>query len=133
MGGSLFLNAAPNEGDGMSYGFGGVALTYPEFPANPGNAVDPAHPIWLGPALPVALQFTGGSYAHASVSGPALIPHIQDSDGGDPNLAEQGWGCGDVLFGGLTTSKGMLLGRAAARGRPRRCPPRRSPDRAFSS
>ena len=28
-GGSLFLNAAPNEGNGMSYGFGGVWLWYP--------------------------------------------------------------------------------------------------------
>ncbi|MCA9655506.1 MAG: thrombospondin type 3 repeat-containing protein [Myxococcales bacterium] len=103
-GGTLFLNAAPNEGGAQAWGFGGITLNYPDFPLDPGNAVDPGHPIWNEPFLPTALMFTGGSYAHASVSGPGLIPHIIDSDGGNPNLGELDWGSGRIMFGGLTTS-----------------------------
>jgi hypothetical protein len=103
-GGTLFLNAAPNEGGSQSWGFGGVTLHYTDFPSDPGHAVDPGHPIWNGPFLPTSLTFTGNYYAHASVSGPGLVPHILDADGGNPNLAELQWGVGRVMFGGLTTS-----------------------------
>jgi MYXO-CTERM domain-containing protein len=104
-GGTLFLNAAPNEGGNMAWGFGGVTLHYPDTSADPGTAVDPAHPIWNGPFLPTALMWTGSSYAHASVSGPGLIPLIIDANGGNPNMSElAGPGAGRVIFGGLTTS-----------------------------
>ena len=101
-GGALFMNSAPNEGAGMNWGFGGVTLNYPDFPTDPGMAVDESHPIWKGPHLPVATSFTGSSYAHASVSGPGLDALILDSDGGEPNLAELQGKC--AAFGGLTTS-----------------------------
>lgn len=103
-GGTLFLNAGPNEGGNQPWGFGGITLHYPDSPFDPGTAVDPTHPIWNGPFLPTSLMFTGDEYAHAAVSGPGLIPHIIDSDGGNPNLAELDWGSGRVMFGGLTTS-----------------------------
>lgn len=103
-GGALFLNAAPNEGGNQAWGFGGVTLNNDDDPVNPGMAVDPGHPIWNGPFLPTALMFTGGAYAHAAVSGPGLIPHIVDSNGGNPNLAELAFGAGTIMFGGLTTS-----------------------------
>ncbi len=103
-GGALFLNSAPNEGGNQSWGFGGVTLNYYDFPTDPGHAVDPSHAIWNGPFTPTATQFTGSYYAHATVSGPGLVPHILDADGGYPNLAELDWGLGHVMFGGLTTS-----------------------------
>jgi len=82
----------------------GITLNYPDFPLDPGLAADPAHPVWNGPFLPTALMFTGGSYAHATVSGPGIIDIIIDTDGGNPNLGELDWGSGRVIFGGLTTS-----------------------------
>jgi len=98
-GGSLLINAAPNEGDGMSYGFGGVNLVYPDFGGNPVTAVDGAHPIFNG----VATAYTGTSFSHATVSGGGIAPLIND-----PNtnavLAELNWGSGLVLFGGMTTT-----------------------------
>ncbi|MBX7081028.1 MAG: DUF4215 domain-containing protein [Nannocystaceae bacterium] len=101
-GGTLFLNAAPNEGGNMNWGFGGVTLTYPN-PAGSGSAADGTHPIWNGPFLPCATMFTGGSYAHASIAGVGLNPLIFSDNGGDPNLAEMPFGGGTVIFGGLTT------------------------------
>ncbi|MCX4243491.1 thrombospondin type 3 repeat-containing protein [Paraliomyxa miuraensis] len=104
-GGTLFLNAAPNEGGLQNWGFGGITLHYPDSSVNPGSAIDPTHAIWLGPFLPTTtMGFTGSSFAHATVSGPGLIGHITDSNGGNPHLAELPWGSGQIMFGGLTTS-----------------------------
>jgi MYXO-CTERM domain-containing protein len=99
-GGRLFLNSAPNEGGDMDWGFGGVTLHNGQF-ADSGGAVDPNHPIFNGPFVPVSPDFTGGSYAHAGVSGPGF-PLVDDGVG-DPELAELVWGEGLVLFGGFTT------------------------------
>jgi MYXO-CTERM domain-containing protein len=104
-GGGLLMNAGPNQPGDQNWGFGGVTLNNGDFPLDPGMAVDDTHPIWNGPNLPIALMFTGGAYAHASVSGAGLVPHIIDSDGGNPNLAElPAFGAGRAMFGGLTTS-----------------------------
>jgi len=102
-GGVLFLNSAPNEGGNQAWGFGGITLDYPGNAINPGSASDPMHPIWNGPNLPAATMFTGDGYAHATVSGPGLLPLIEDA-GGAVNLAEMPFGGGLVVFGGLTTS-----------------------------
>lgn len=101
-GGSLFVNAAPNEGNGMKYGFGRVRLNYTDFSFDPVTAVDPAHPIFAGP-FPTTTSFTGNAFAHASVSGPGLTPLLQDADG-RVHLAEKSFGLGHVLFGGMTTT-----------------------------
>ncbi|MCX4246267.1 thrombospondin type 3 repeat-containing protein [Paraliomyxa miuraensis] len=105
-GGDLFLNAAPNEGGNQNWGFGGVTLHYNDSSVNPGSAINPAHQIWNGPFLPTSPgNFTGGAFAHATVSGPGLIGHIQDANGGNPHLAElPAFGAGRIMFGGLTTS-----------------------------
>ncbi len=104
MGGHLFLNAAPNEGDGMSYGFGGVTLTYPYYTSN-AQAVDAAHPIFNGPNLPVGTLWTGTSFGHATVSGGDVTGLIQDQFApGTWVAAEKTWGSGDVIFGGMTTN-----------------------------
>ncbi|MEZ5013490.1 MAG: PKD domain-containing protein [Chitinophagales bacterium] len=101
-GGHLLLNSAPNEGSGMSFGFGGVDLNYSWYTSNV-TAYDPGHPIFNGPWTPVGTDFTGGSFGHASVSGGDIQPIIIDSF--DPSryvLAEKNWGDGIALFGGMT-------------------------------
>ncbi len=100
-GGSLFLNAAPNEGTGMSFGFG-VTLTYPDTTATGGAALL-THPIFNGPFTPVGTSWSGNSFAHATVSGNSLTTLITNSATGNIVLAEMAYGAGHVLFGGMTT------------------------------
>ena len=103
-GGKLFMNAAPNEGDGMSFGFGGVSLNYPWYTSSV-TALIPAHPIFNGPHLPVGAGWSGSSFSHATISGAGLTKLIGDTF--DPTLSvlsELAWGSGKVLFGGMTTN-----------------------------
>ncbi len=95
-GGRLFVNAAPNEGDGMSFGFG-VTLSYPDFSGS-ATAVDPLHPIFNG----ITASYTGTWFSHASVSGAGLTSLIADENG-DSVLSEMLIGDGIGLFGGMTT------------------------------
>lgn len=102
-GGRLFINSAPNEGDGMSYGFGGVALLYDGFQdIDPHTGVDPGHAIFNGPFGATGSVFTGNSFAHANVSGPGLNDLILDNNG-DSVLSDLFYGNGYVMFGGMTT------------------------------
>ncbi len=101
-GGNLLLNSAPNEGDGMDFGFGGVDLYYGWYSGNV-TAFDPGHPIFNGPYTPISTDYTGGSFGHASVSGGSIEPIIVDTF--DPSryiLADKNWGDGHVVFGGMT-------------------------------
>lgn len=103
-GGHLLLNAAPNEGDGMSFGFDGTSLVYTYFTAT-ADAADPAHPIFNGPFLPVGTSWTGTSFGHAIITGTGLTPLIVDDAAPDNMvLAEKAWGSGRVMFGGMTTN-----------------------------
>ena len=104
-GGCLLLNAAPNEGDGMSYGFGGVSLAYiyPTTQSLTGVAVDTAHPIFNGPFTPTGTSFTGSAFSHASVSGGDVI-NVMTGDSTNIPLAEKPWGLGHAVFGGMTTT-----------------------------
>ena len=99
-GGNLFLNAAPNVGNGMSFGFD-VELTYPDF-IDTGAVTNAAHPIFTGPFSPVGRSWSGSSLAHASVSGPGVFPLITNSSNDRVVLGEKTHGSGRVLFGGLT-------------------------------
>lgn len=97
-GGRLFVNAAPNTGDGMSFGFG-VSLKYQDFNGSEvAVAVNPLHPIFNG----VATAYTGNSFSHASVSGAGLTSLI-DNGAGNSVLSEMLIGNGLGLFGGMTT------------------------------
>lgn len=103
-GGRLFLNAAPNEGDGMSFGFGGVNLQYAYYTSN-ATAVDPAHPIFNGPYTPIVTDYTGSSFGHALVTGGGITGLIEDAFApGNYVCAEMAWGSGLVVFGGMTTN-----------------------------
>ena len=101
-GGVIFFNSAPNEGNGMTYGFG-VNLVYGPGPfcgANC-NAVNPAHPIFNGP-FATGTSFGGTSFSHA-ITGGALTSLIQDSSA-NTLLGELSVGSGLALFGGMTTT-----------------------------
>ena len=109
-GNTLFINAAPLEGDGMSFGFGGVQLNY----INPGTVIndvqasDPAHPIFSGPHTPVGTSFTGNNFSHAIICPAGLNASVLLEDTNDNTrhaLVEASWGLGTVFFGGMTPSQ----------------------------
>ncbi len=101
-GGHIFINSAPNEGGGMSFGFGGVSLNYQDFSSSV-TGVDASHPIFNGPYGATGTAFTSSSFAHASVSGPGLNGLIIDAIGGASVLSETFWETGYAMFGGMTT------------------------------
>jgi len=103
-GGKLLLNAAPNEGDGMSFGFGGTNLVYSYFTST-ADATVPGHAIFNGPNLPCGTTFTGTSFGHARITGTGLTNLMHDQAApSNIVLAEKSWGAGTVMFGGMTTS-----------------------------
>jgi len=102
-GGSLFINAAPysdNETNYASLGFG-ATLTLGDISETVG-AVNPAHAIFNGPFLPVALSYTGDYFGHGSVAGKRLVGLLTNTDNGNFVLAERSFGAGHLLFGGMT-------------------------------
>lgn len=102
-GGKLLLNSAPNEGDGMSFGFSGTSLVY-DGGAGSVSAADGTHPIFNGPYVPCGTAFTGTNFSHARVTGTGLTSVIIETGSSDITLAEKVWGSGIVMFGGMTTS-----------------------------
>lgn len=101
-GGKLLLNAAPNEGDGMSFGFGGTSLVYSYFTST-ANGVG-GHPIFSGPYTPAGTTYTGTSFGHARITGTGLTNVMVDAAApSNVVLAEKTWGGGIVMFGGMTT------------------------------
>ena len=102
-GGKLLLNSAPNEGDGVSFGFDGTSLIY-DGGASAVTAADASHPIFNGPILPVGTDFTGGNFSHARVEGTDITSVIIETGTTDITLGEKAWGDGLVMFGGMTTN-----------------------------
>ena len=98
-GGCLLLNAAPNEGDGFTFG---TVTTVTGDDDNPAVAVNPSHDIFQGPALPVGTAWTGDSFNHGHLTGPGFTAIIEDDDEGDVLLGEMTMGAGHVVIGTLT-------------------------------
>ena len=97
-GGSLFINSAPNEGDGMIWAGGlGYELHYWGGSSNV-HAVNAAHAIFQG----LATIYTGSSFSHAYVTGPGIS--LIEDEFGRAVLTEQFLGSGLVLCGGMTTT-----------------------------
>ena len=94
-GGRLFINAAPNEGGNINFGFG-VTLNYAGDPtsADIASPLAPGNPIFVGPKVPVTTNYTGDHYAHAFLTGP-LTGVVQ----GNP---------GQIVFGTLTSGSGLV-------------------------
>ncbi|MEQ8262193.1 hypothetical protein [Pseudohaliea sp.] len=104
-GGALLLNAAPNQGGNINYGFGGVTLTYPAFTSDV-VAASPGHPVFNGPFTPVVTSYSGSSFGHAIVGNglsPIIIGAPGDTNEGETVLGERNFGSGLVLLGGMTT------------------------------
>ncbi len=102
-GGKLLLNSAPNEGDGMSFGFGGTSLVY-DGGAGSVQAFDAGHPIFSGPFTPVGTAWTGSNFSHARITGTGIATVINETGSSDVTLGEKIWGSGIVMFGGMTTN-----------------------------
>jgi hypothetical protein len=106
-GGHIFVNAAPNQGNGLS--FGGLTLNYRDGYCRSGcDAVDPAHEIFTK----AGKSFGGNSFSHGTVSnGTALI---KDSGTGKALLAELSVGAGMLFMGSMTTTNFHRNGDPAA-------------------
>lgn len=100
-GGSLLLNAAPNEGGDINFGFGGTTLDYPVY-SSAVTGVDPAHPAFIGPLTPTTTSMSGPYYAHGRILGIGYTNVIVS--GGNVVLSEKPWGLGTVMVGGMTTA-----------------------------
>ena len=100
-GGVVCINAAPNEGGDMNFGFDGTTLDY-SFYTSTVSAVDPGHPIFAGPLTPTATTMTGTSYGHARILGTGYTNILVGS--GSAVLCEKEWGSGYVIMGGMTQS-----------------------------
>ncbi len=104
-GGCLLLNAGPNEGGDIDFGFGGTTLDYaPPYYDGAVVATDPSHPIFLGPYTPVGTSWTGNYFCHADVTGTCLTMLIDDGLHVTNIACEKKWGAGLVIFGGMTTT-----------------------------
>ncbi|WP_432410227.1 proprotein convertase P-domain-containing protein [Rasiella sp. SM2506] len=103
-GGTLLLNAAPNEGVDIDFGFGGTTLVVGNFAASVSTAI-PTHPGFTGPNLPTATTMTGGSYSHAIITGIGYTSILFNTS--SPTqlvLVEKPFGAGTVMMGGMTTT-----------------------------
>ncbi|MDD3860395.1 MAG: IPT/TIG domain-containing protein, partial [Bacteroidales bacterium] len=101
-GGNLLLKSAPNEDNGMSFGFGGTILFLSgNTPSTFGNSIDNSHPIFNGPYMPCGVSFTGGSFSHAAITGTGLT-NLIIGNLDYISLAEKDWGVGKVVFSGMT-------------------------------
>lgn len=105
-GGRLLLNAAPNEGGNINFGFGGAELIYEAFTLQV-VAADANHPVFQGPKTPVATAYTGNAFGHAILANgltPIIIGAPGADEAGEIVLGEKGFGNGRVLMGGMTTN-----------------------------
>lgn len=115
-GGGLLLNAAPNQGGNIFFGFDGAELMVGEFSSNV-IAFDPDHPVFLGPDTPVATAYSGNFFGHAILANglnPIIVGAEGDDQEGEIVLGETTFGNGLVLLGGMTTHNFHSPGEEAA-------------------
>jgi hypothetical protein len=105
-GGSLFINAAPNVGGDIDYGFGGVTMHSYQASGNliPNVAASNAlHPVFAGP-YPTQTTFSGTWYTHGYMTGPGASIIVNSDGSGQIAFSEQSSGIGNVMFGSMTTT-----------------------------
>lgn len=101
-GGRLFINAAPNQGSDIDFGFNGTVLHYiPTFYSSNATAFALNDTIFHGPYLPVANAYTATYTAHGYITGNS-IDTLVVGDSSRVILAAQNWGSGTVYFGAFT-------------------------------
>lgn len=99
-GGRLLLNAAPNEGEDMNFGFNGTTLNY-----NHGQEeVHVVGPLLTNPNVLSTSTYHGGSFSHAHITGNGISPLILGQDDEIIVLGEKLYNAGLVAFGGMTQS-----------------------------
>jgi VCBS repeat-containing protein len=114
-GGHLFINAArwTDDANPDSYNGGSLYLGFGatlEFTSNyslassVGYAVDPNHPIFLGPNGSAGVSWYGNYFSHDIILGESLTALITSGPDGTGYvlLGEESYGRGLVLFGGMT-------------------------------
>jgi hypothetical protein len=112
-GGRLLINAAPNEGGNINLGFGGIILEYspfgPTYTYTPTSFISPGqsgHPIFNGPQTPVGGNWSANFFGHAIISGAGITSiitgNLYNQAATGTVLAQKVYGCGVVLFGGMT-------------------------------
>lgn len=94
-GGSVFINAAPNQGDGFD--FLGMSTDRGLYCNLDCAAVDPAHDIFDG----IVSSYSGSAFSHGTVSGGTSL--IED-DAGNSLLSYQTIGNGLLTVGTMTTT-----------------------------
>lgn len=106
-GGFLYINAAPNIGGNINIGFGGVMIVFDNINLTDcgdmaidiaGNCLITDSPVDITAAFPIC----GSFFAHATISGPGILPILEDDATGIPILAELPFGAGNLVIGGLT-------------------------------
>ena len=99
-GNSIFINAAPTEGDGLTLGFGEVALIRNIY--HSANTDDSSHPIFNSPYQIDSAAFSG-TVARGALLIPDSIEHtvILKSDLENPLLVNINWGSGKAYLGSL--------------------------------
>ncbi|MFT5820483.1 MAG: hypothetical protein ACI8ZM_001725 [Crocinitomix sp.] len=103
-GGRLLMNAAPNEGGDINFGFGASTLAY-DSPSGSVNVADLTHPAYLGPNTPIVATMTGSNYSHGHILGTGFTNVLVNSvDATNIVLCEKSWGAGHVMLGGMTTN-----------------------------
>ncbi|MFK5983247.1 MAG: proprotein convertase P-domain-containing protein, partial [Flavobacteriaceae bacterium] len=107
-GGILFMNAAPNGGGNINFGFGGSLLNYSGTSSTTSSSVtviDVLHPAFVGPNMPTVSVMTGTSYSHAFVTGTGFTVVLEETGNASKTvLVEKNWGSGHVMMGGMTTT-----------------------------
>lgn len=99
-GGRLLVNAAPNVGGDIDFGFDGTILKY-ENGQSQVTVVDAS--IMSQPFELTTVTYLGGSFSHAHVTGSGLRSLILGANENIIVLAEKIHGEGMVVFGGITT------------------------------
>ena len=100
-GGTLILNAAPNEGGSFSLGFG-ATLNYDGGASGSSFVQATAAGIASGIFANLSTDYTGSSFTHAYISAGAGYTSLLNDDAGRSAFGVQKVGAGTVGFGGMT-------------------------------
>lgn len=100
-GGTLILNAAPNDGGSFSLGFG-ATLNYNGGSTGASNVSATAAGIASGIFTNLQTDYTGGNFTHAYISGGADFISLLNDDMNRSAFGVQRVGAGMVGFGGMT-------------------------------
>ena len=100
-GGTLILNAAPNQGASFSMGFG-ATLNYDGGASGAGNVSATSAGIASGIFAGLGTNYTGGSFTHAYITGGADYISLLNDDANRSAFGVQKVGAGMVGFGGMT-------------------------------